>query len=74
MSSVFEAGLPQEEQKRTFSANSVPQLEHLAMKISRYSLQQTADLGPQTSDLRPQTSDLRPQTSDLKTLPGGPEV
>jgi hypothetical protein len=61
MSSVFEAGLPQEEQKRTLSANSIPQFEHLAMKISRSSLQQTADLGLRTSDFRPQTSDFRPQ-------------
>jgi hypothetical protein len=31
-------GLPQEEQKRTLSDNSIPQDEHLAMKISGYSL------------------------------------
>jgi hypothetical protein len=62
MSSVFEAGLPHEEQKRTLSANSFPQLEHLAMKLSRSSLQQTAD---RTADLGPLTSDLGPLTSDL---------
>lgn len=38
MSSVFEVGLPQAEQKATLSGNSVPQFEHLAMEISRYSL------------------------------------
>jgi hypothetical protein len=49
-SSVFEAGRPQEEQKRTLFNNSVPHVEHLAMKISRYSLPQTSDLrtGPRT--------------------------
>src|ERR1700688_4118889 len=52
-SSVFEAGRPQDEQKRTLFANSVPQLAHLAMKISRYSLNQ--DLGLQTSDVRTRT-------------------
>jgi hypothetical protein len=53
-SSVFEAGLPQAEQKRTLFSNSAPQLEHLAMKISRYSLNQ--DLGLRTPDLGPRTS------------------
>jgi hypothetical protein len=53
MSPLFEAGLPQEEQKRTLFDNSVPQVEHLAMKNSRYSLQQTSDLRSQTSDLGP---------------------
>ena len=38
MSSVFEVGLPQVEQKATLSGNPVPQFEHLVMKISRYSL------------------------------------
>jgi hypothetical protein len=48
-SSVFEVARPQAEQKRTLFSNSAPQLEHLAMKISRYSLTQTLDIGPQTS-------------------------
>ena len=43
-SSVFEAGRPQEEQKRTLFDNSVPQVEHLAMKISRYSLTRRREL------------------------------
>ncbi len=47
MSSVFAAGAPHPEQKRMPSDNSVPQLEHLAMKNSRYSLLQTG-----TSDFR----------------------
>jgi len=38
MSSVFEVGLPQAEQKATLSGKAVPQFEHLVMKISRYSL------------------------------------
>ena len=48
MSPLSEAGFPQEEQKRTLFDNSVPQVEHLAMKNSRYSLQQTSDLRLQT--------------------------
>jgi len=48
-SSVFETGLPQVEQKATLSDSSVPQVEHLVMKISRYSLTQTSDFGRQTS-------------------------
>lgn len=48
ISSVFEAGFPQEEQKRTSPNNSAPQLEHLDMKISRYSLTQM-QLGPHAS-------------------------
>ena len=39
-SSEFELGFPQEEQKRTLSAKSVPQLQHLAIEISRSSLNQ----------------------------------
>lgn len=41
-SSVFEVGCPHEEQKRTLSGNSVSQFTHLAMKISRTSLNQSA--------------------------------
>ncbi len=37
-SSVFATGLPQAEQKATLSGSSVPQFEHLTMKISRSSL------------------------------------
>ena len=44
-SSVFETGRPQEEQKRALLAKSVPQLEHLAMKNSRYSLNQAWGFG-----------------------------
>jgi len=40
-SSVFETGLPQAEQKATLFGSSVPQFEHLTMKISRSSLLQT---------------------------------
>jgi hypothetical protein len=40
ISSVFEVGFPQEEQKRASPNNSAPQLEHLDMTISRYSLTQ----------------------------------
>jgi hypothetical protein len=43
---VFEAGLPQEEQKRTLFDNSVPQAKHLAIEF--FPLQSTSDLRPQT--------------------------
>jgi hypothetical protein len=40
-SSVFTTGLPQEEQKRTFADNSVPQNTQFDMKISRYRIPQS---------------------------------
>jgi len=46
---VFEAGLPQDEQKRTLFDNSVPQAKHLAMNFSRYSLPQTLIRSPRKS-------------------------
>jgi hypothetical protein len=67
MSSVLEEGRPQEEQKRTLFNNSVPQLEHLAIKISRYSLQQ--DLGPQT-----RTSDLSSRRAEQRCNVRGPPL
>jgi hypothetical protein len=39
-SSVFATGFPQDEQKPTLFDRSVPQVAHLAMKNSRYSLSQ----------------------------------
>jgi hypothetical protein len=51
ISSVFETGLPQEEQKRTLFDNSIPQAKHLAMTFSRYSLLQSSGVEPQTSGL-----------------------
>jgi hypothetical protein len=61
---VFEAGLPQEEQKRTFSDKSVPQDEHLA--IENFQLQSTADLGPQTSDFTYWNSAERGPRSEVR--------
>ena len=58
-SSVFEVGLPQAEQKATLSGNSVPQFEHLAMEISRYSLpRQDKILGPHP--YRPEAESRKP--------------
>ena len=54
MSSVFPAGTPQAEQKRTLADKSVPQDEHLGMKISRYRITQV-----RASGVRPRTSDVR---------------
>lgn len=45
MSSLFEVGCPQEEQKRTLVSNSASQFAHLAMEISRSSLNQGSSLG-----------------------------
>jgi len=58
MSSVFEVGFPQAEQKATLSGNPVPQFEHLAMKISRYSLPRQNEVW----GLRP----LRPEAESRK--------
>jgi hypothetical protein len=43
-SSVSTTGLPQEEQKRTSAANSVPQKAQFDMKNSRYRISQTGNL------------------------------
>jgi hypothetical protein len=40
-SSVFDVGRPQDEQKATLFANSVPQFVHVAINFSRYSLTQS---------------------------------
>ena len=45
-SSLFETAVPQDEQKRTPSENSVPQATHFAMAFSRYSLPQKKQRGP----------------------------
>jgi hypothetical protein len=42
-SSVSTTGFPQEEQKRTFAGNSVPQNTQFDMKISRYRIPQSPD-------------------------------
>src|ERR1700756_4528704 len=42
-SSVSTTGFPQEEQKRTFADNSVPQKTQLDMKISRYRIPQSGN-------------------------------
>src|SRR5882757_3308396 len=49
-SSVLETGLPQAEQKRMSFASAVPQVEHLAMNFSRYSLTQASDVGCQAAN------------------------
>jgi hypothetical protein len=43
-SSVSTIGLPQEEQKRTFADNSVPQKTQFDMKISRYRISQSRNV------------------------------
>src|ERR1700739_2650376 len=45
-SSVSTTGLPQEEQKRTFAGNSVPQNTQFDMKISRYRIPQRGNFRP----------------------------
>src|ERR1700751_2830666 len=44
-SSVSTTGFPQEEQKRTFADNSVPQKTQFDMKFSRYRISQSRNLG-----------------------------
>jgi len=50
--SVFETGRPHEEQKRTLSDNSIPQVAHLGIGNSRYSLLQSSGVGRQAAGVR----------------------